>query len=158
MADDIAIRVKNVSKNFKLPHERADSVKSLFVNPFNKNRNKFEVQHALRDISFDIKKGEFFGIVGRNGSGKSLKLRCPAQRVGQPARAAVRGHDCHAGPLRRPVSEGDAKPRGQKHGEDEDPEHRLGLAEEFAIAHPGELHQGVLAPAPPITHRAGGGQ
>jgi len=75
MAKDIAISVKNVSKNFKLPHEKADSVKSLFVNPFNKDRKKFEVQHALRDISFDIPKGEFFGIVGRNGSGKSTLLK-----------------------------------------------------------------------------------
>ena len=73
--DNIAVSVQNVSKNFKLPHERADSVKSLFVNPFNKNRNKFESQHALKDISFDIKKGEFFGIVGRNGSGKSTLLK-----------------------------------------------------------------------------------
>jgi len=73
--DNIAVSVKSVSKNFKLPHERDNSVKSLFVNPFNKNRNKFESQHALKDISFDIKKGEFFGIVGRNGSGKSTLLK-----------------------------------------------------------------------------------
>lgn len=75
MDDNIAVSVKNVSKDFKLPHEKADSVKSLFINPFNKNRKNFEVQHALRDISFDIPKGEFFGIVGRNGSGKSTLLK-----------------------------------------------------------------------------------
>jgi ABC-2 type transport system ATP-binding protein len=75
MAENIAISVKNVSKNFRLPHEKADSVKSLFVNPFNKGRKNFEVQHALRDIAFDIPKGEFFGIVGRNGSGKSTLLK-----------------------------------------------------------------------------------
>ena len=75
MPKDIAISLKNVSKDFRLPHERADSLKSLFVNPFNKNRNKFEIQHALSDVSFDIPKGEFFGIVGRNGSGKSTLLK-----------------------------------------------------------------------------------
>lgn len=75
MDNEIAVSVKNVSKSFKLPHERVDSVKSLFINPFNKNRRKFENQHALMDISFEIKKGEFFGIVGRNGSGKSTLLK-----------------------------------------------------------------------------------
>lgn len=75
MSGDIVISVRNVSKDFKLPHESVDSIKSIFVNPFNKNRKKFEMQHALRDISFDIPKGEFFGIVGRNGSGKSTLLK-----------------------------------------------------------------------------------
>lgn len=85
---NVAISVKNVSKNFKLPHERADSVKGLFVNPFNKNRKKFETQHALQNISFDIKKGEFFGIVGRNGSGKSTLLKIIAG-IYQPSKGSV---------------------------------------------------------------------
>ena len=88
MEDNIAISVKNVSKNFRLPHEKADSIKSVFVNPFNKNRKKFEVQHALRDISFDIPKGEFFGIVGRNGSGKSTLLKIIAG-IYQPNKGSV---------------------------------------------------------------------
>ena len=78
-----------------------------------------------------------------------------AQRVRQPGRARVRRHDRHAGALGRPVSEGDAESRRQQHGEDEDPEHRLRLAEELAIAHPGELDQRMVGPATPLTHRAG---
>lgn len=88
MSSDIAISVKNVSKNFKLPHERVDSLKSVFVNPFNKNSRKYESQHALKDISFDIKKGEFFGIVGRNGSGKSTLLKIIAG-IYQPNEGSV---------------------------------------------------------------------
>jgi len=71
---EIAIRVDSVSKNFVLPHEKVDSVKSLFTQPFKKRQNS-ETQHALKNISFEVKKGEFFGIVGRNGSGKSTLLK-----------------------------------------------------------------------------------
>ena len=71
--NDTAVEVDNVTKIFRLPHDKHNSLKSLFINFY--QRRSFETQYALKDVSFDIKHGEFFGIVGRNGSGKSTLLK-----------------------------------------------------------------------------------
>lgn len=68
-----AISVKNVSKTFSIPHESINTLKGAFVNIFRKNT--YEKFNALDDVSFEVKKGEFFGILGRNGSGKSTLLK-----------------------------------------------------------------------------------
>jgi ABC-type polysaccharide/polyol phosphate transport system ATPase subunit len=73
MEKDIAIKVENVSKTFRIPHEKINSLKSAFVNVF--HDKGYEEFQALDDVSFEVKKGEFFGIIGRNGSGKSTLLK-----------------------------------------------------------------------------------
>ena len=72
--NEAAIKVYNVSKSFRLPHEKSASIKGAFINVFRDNRT-FEKQSVINDLSFEIKKGEFFGIAGRNGSGKSTLLK-----------------------------------------------------------------------------------
>ena len=73
--ENIAIRVNNVSKTFKLPHDRQSSLKGGLISLVKNGKRTYEKQEVLKDISFEIKKGEFFGIVGRNGSGKSTLLK-----------------------------------------------------------------------------------
>lgn len=69
-----AIVVKDLYKSFKIPHEQHSGVKQKLVNILNTKKG-YEEQKVLKDISFEIKEGEFFGIVGRNGSGKSTLLK-----------------------------------------------------------------------------------
>ena len=71
---NIAISVKNVSKTFRIPHEKVSSLRGAAVNAFSRNKG-YEEFKALNDVSFEVKKGEFFGIIGRNGSGKSTLLK-----------------------------------------------------------------------------------
>lgn len=84
------ITVQNVSKAFRLPHEKHHSIKSLVVNAFRSKRT-FERQRVLKNISFEVKQGEFFGILGRNGSGKSTLLKLLAG-IYSPDKGAIHVH------------------------------------------------------------------
>jgi ABC-type polysaccharide/polyol phosphate transport system ATPase subunit len=73
MDKDIAIQAENISKTFRIPHEKISTLRGAFVNMF--RSNGYEEFKALDNVNFEVKKGEFFGIIGRNGSGKSTLLK-----------------------------------------------------------------------------------
>ncbi len=76
--NNIAVKVEHVSKFFKLPTESTQSLRTTMVNRF-RGIKGYKEQHVLKDISFEVKKGDFFGILGRNGSGKSTLLKIISQ-------------------------------------------------------------------------------
>jgi len=71
-----AVSVSDLSKAFRLPAFRHSTLKERVLHPL--QLNSFRVLQALDDVTFDVRAGEFFGIVGRNGSGKSTMLKCLA--------------------------------------------------------------------------------
>jgi ABC-type polysaccharide/polyol phosphate transport system ATPase subunit len=74
----LIIEVRELSKVFRLPHARG---RTLFQNVRSVLNGGYEYDElfALQNISFDVKKGEFLGIIGRNGSGKSTLLKVLAR-------------------------------------------------------------------------------
>ena len=71
---EYAVSVKHLSKKFTLYHEKRDSIYESATSWFQKKRHN-ETLQALDDVSFNVKHGEIFGIIGRNGGGKTTLLR-----------------------------------------------------------------------------------
>ena len=70
---DNAIEVKNVYKKFNV--QTNFKLKDYIIYGLDKKRKENSQRYVLKDISFNVKKGEVLGIIGHNGSGKSTMLK-----------------------------------------------------------------------------------
>ena len=82
---DAAISAERVSKRFRLYHDRNQTLKAAVVRG---RRARYEDFWALKDVSFEIERGETFGIIGPNGSGKSTMLKC-LSRILRPEEGTI---------------------------------------------------------------------
>ena len=72
MEKEIAIDVSHISKTFKVSYDKGKTIKDkvLFI-----KRDKSESRTVLKDVSFQVRKGEAVGLIGHNGCGKSTTLK-----------------------------------------------------------------------------------
>lgn len=70
----IAMKIDHVSMKFNLSTEKVDSIKEYIIKMIKKEL-MYQEFWALRDINFEVKKGDRVGIMGLNGAGKSTLLK-----------------------------------------------------------------------------------
>lgn len=72
MKPENAIEVNHITKSFKVYLDKGSTIKEKVLF---RNRRRYEERQVLKDISFEVKKGEAIGLIGHNGCGKSTTLK-----------------------------------------------------------------------------------
>lgn len=85
--DDTMIRVNDLGVCFRMDRNKTTNLKEYVVRAL-KRQNSYEEFWALRNITFDVKKGEVVGIIGHNGAGKSTLLKV-ISRIIEPAEGNI---------------------------------------------------------------------
>lgn len=91
-SNNVAVSVRNLSKSYQIAHNAANhtTLGEVLFSRLKKPLQQVEREEfwALKDLSFDIKRGDVVGIIGRNGAGKSTLLKILSQ-ITEPTRGKV---------------------------------------------------------------------
>lgn len=87
MDNDTIVTVDHVSMRFNLATEKCDSIKEYLIRAV-KGQLSYDEFWALKDVSFEVKRGNSLGLIGLNGSGKSTILKTIAG-VLKPTKGSV---------------------------------------------------------------------
>ena len=93
----VALKVENVSIRFNLSKEKVDNFKELLIKKLKGQKIRFNEFWALKNVSFELQKGDRLGILGLNGAGKSTLLKVIAG-VYKPTEGTVKRYG-HIAPM-----------------------------------------------------------
>ncbi len=87
-SDDVVLRIRHISKRFEIYSKPRHRLQQML---FGRWKTYYREFWALRDLDFEVKKGECVGIIGRNGAGKSTLLQIVTGTL-QPTEGTVESH------------------------------------------------------------------
>jgi lipopolysaccharide transport system ATP-binding protein len=88
IANNTAISVNKISKKYQIGKVKDGSLREVLSNIISNSKNNFEEFYALKDVSFQITKGDIVGIIGKNGAGKSTLLKILSQ-ITKPTKGRI---------------------------------------------------------------------